>query len=87
MLTVTEGIEKAKEHLTLILPEIYGNLQLEELETPPFGSTWSFTFSGLSMVPDGRPTLSQLIGTRRVAKSVQIDSQTGDLLSVKNVAA
>ena len=86
-MTVPEAIEAAKGHLTVVLPELNDELQLEELETPPFKSTWRFTFS--TTLPNSAPatTLAQLVRGRRISKSVEIDSETGALLAVKNVAA
>lgn len=87
-MTVSEGVEVAKKHLVEILPTLSEDaLELEELETPPFGSTWRFTFTTmLSGVHDGT-ILSKVIASRRIAKSVEIDSQSGALLAVRNALA
>ena len=86
-MTVPEGIQIAKHHLTLVIPEISENLQLEELETPPFGSKWSFTFSSTPSSVEPVNSLAYLLKSKRITKSVEIDPETGSLLSVKNVAA
>ena len=87
-MTVPEAVEVAKKHLVSILPDLAGAyLQLEELEAPPYGSKWSFTFS--AMLPTGggpASTLSEVLRGRRVSKAVQLDSETGALISVKNAA-
>jgi hypothetical protein len=88
-MTVPEAVEVARQHLITILPEYAeANLQLEELETPPFSSKWSFTFSA-TKTGAARDTVSlaQIVRGRLVYKSVQIDSDTGALLSVKNASA
>ncbi len=87
-MTVPEAVDVAKKHLHTILPEFAGvNLQLEELETPPFGSKWRFTFSGVFPVPTNALSFSDIVRGRRISKSVEIDPETGDLLAVKNAAA
>ena len=87
-MTVPEAVEIAKKHLTDILPELAkADLQLEELETPPYGSRWSFTFSAILPVPAGAgATFSDVLRGRRVTKYVQVDTDTGALISVKNAA-
>jgi hypothetical protein len=86
-MTVPEAIDIAKRHLVSTLPEFSETSpQLEELETPPSGSKWKFTFSGSFPVsPDA--SLAQLLRGRRVSKLVEIDPETGDLLAVRNTAA
>ena len=86
-MTVPEAIDVAKEHLALVLPEYATTaVHLEELETPPFGSKWRFTFSMNLLTQGADLSLGQLVRSRRVSKSVEIDPQTGDLLAVKNAA-
>ncbi len=84
-MTVAEAIAKSKQHIGELLPELGANLQLEELETPPFGSKWRFTFSAILPSTSGA-NVSQLLKSRRVSKTVEIDSETGDLLALKNAA-
>jgi hypothetical protein len=90
MLQVKEAVEVAKQHLVSILPEYAsGNLQLEELEVPPFGTRWTFTFSAISpSAASGAATnLAEMLRGRRVVKSVEIEAESGQLVSVKNAAA
>lgn len=87
-MTVTEGVELAKKHLMEVLPELSGEaFRLEELETPPAGPRWRFTFSSMLPMPSGNPSLAEIIRGRRITKSVEIDPESGDLLAVKNAAA
>jgi hypothetical protein len=90
-MTVAEAVEIAKSHLTDVLPEFgKANVQLEELEAAPHHSKWSFTFSA-TLPPSSSSaygvSLAEALRGRRIAKSVEIDSDTGSLLSIKNVAA
>jgi hypothetical protein len=87
-MTVAEGVDVAKRHLSSIIPELSdAPLQLEELETPPYASTWRFTFSAVLQQQNDGQTLVQLLRSRRVSKLVEIDRETGFLLAVKNAAA
>ncbi len=89
-MTVPDAIEVAKKHLMSVLPDYAaGNLQLEELEVPPFGSRWRFTFSAISpSASSGAATnLAEMLRGRRVVKSVEIEAESGQLVSVKNAAA
>ena len=85
-MTVPEAIDVAKGHLAIVLPEFTGALQLEELETPPAGPKWRFTFSA-TLPTASNATLMQVLRGRRIEKTVEIDPETGALLAVKNVAA
>jgi hypothetical protein len=89
-MTVPEAVEVAKKHLVSVLPEYAsGNLLLEELEVPPFGSRWRFTFSAISpSASSGAATsLAEVLRGRRVVKAVEIEAESGQLVSVKNAAA
>jgi hypothetical protein len=86
-MTVAQGVEVAKKHLIEVLPDYASaNLQLEELEAPPFGSKWTFTFSATLPGPSNSyaSNLAEVIRGRRVSKIVQIDAEEGTLISVKN---
>ena len=86
-MTVSDAIEVARKHLVTVLPDYAkADLQLEELETPPFGSNWSFTFSATLPVSGGSyaANLAEVLRGRRVSKAVQIDAESGSLVSVKN---
>jgi hypothetical protein len=86
-MTVPEGMEVAKKHLEELFPELSkSEIQLEELEVPPFGNRWRFTFS-TTLPPKNANTLVQVMSQRRVTKLVEIDPQNGDLIAMKNVAA
>ena len=87
-MTVPEAVEVARQHLVTIIPEYAeANLQLEELETSPFSSKWSFTFSATkSGAANNTVSLAQVIRGRLVYKAVEIDSETGALLAVKNAS-
>jgi hypothetical protein len=89
-MTVPEAVEVAKHHLVSVLPEYAaGNLQLEELEVPPFGTRWTFTFSAVSPAASNGQAinLAEILRGRRVVKSVEIEAESGQLISVKNAAA
>lgn len=86
-MTVPDAIEVARNHLVTVLPDYAkADLQLEELETPPSGSRWSFTFSAILPATAGNyaANLAEVLRGRRVSKSVQIDAESGSLVSVKN---
>jgi len=87
-MTVTEGVELARQHLVSVLPDYeVSGLQLEELETPPAGAKWKFTFSTILPVrSDGGSSLAEILRGRRILKSVEIDSTEGALLSIKNAS-
>lgn len=87
-MTVPEAVDVAKKHLETVLPEFADAvLQLEELDTPPSGSKWRFTFSGTFPQSSRTMDLAEILRGRRVSKSVEIDRETGVLLAVKNAAA
>ncbi len=88
-MTVPEAIRVAKEQLAQVLPEFgRADVQLEELETAPYASTWRFTFS-VTLPPAGESAMSlqEMIRGRRLVKSVEVDAVTGNLIAVKNKAA
>ena len=87
-MTVPEAIQRSKDLLGSVIPELRpSDLQLEELETPPFSSRWRFTFSAILPInPSGTLSLPELMRGRRVSKAVEIDPETGDLISVKNAS-
>jgi hypothetical protein len=87
-MTVPEAIERAKQHLVTVLPEYAGvHLQLEELETPPSPSKWSFTFSAtFPLASNHASNLADVLRGRRISKSVQIDPESGALVAVKNAS-
>lgn len=87
-MTVLEGIEIAKKNLIEVLPEMaHGPLQLEELETPPYASRWRFTFSTILAPANTTGSLAEVLRSRRIAKQVEIDTESGSLVAVKNTAA
>ena len=87
-MTVPEAVELAKKHLVGVLPGFSeASLNLEELETPPYGTTWRFTFSALTAPSTTGFTLQDALRPRRIAKSVEIDRESGALLAVRNAAA
>lgn len=86
-MTVSEAVEKSKMYLTELRPELQNaDVQLEELETPPNNTKWTFTFSAIPELPT-ESSWGKILRSTRISKSVQIDSQTGELLSIKNAAA
>ena len=86
-MTVPEAVSLAKTRLAKVMPTFSADaLQLEELETPPFGNKWRFTFVAMLPAMSGS-SLAEIARGRRIAKTVEIDSETGDLLAVKNAAA
>ena len=87
-MTVQEGIEIARKNLIEVLPEMAASpLQLEELETPPYGSRWRFTFSTTLTPSHPNSSLAEVLRSRRVSKQVEIDTETGLLVALKNAAA
>jgi hypothetical protein len=87
-MTVPEAIDIAKHHLSTTLPEFSDTpVQLEELETPPYGSKWRFTFSASLPVTGNAINFAEVMRGRRISKSVEIDPSDGALLAVKNAVA
>ncbi len=86
-MTIPEGVEVAKKSLSELLPDIDDTWQLEELETPPYGTNWRFTFTATVNPNTPATGLAAILRSRRVAKQVEIDSQSGSLISIKNAAA
>lgn len=87
-MTVQEGIEIARRNLLEVLPEMANSpLQLEEFETPPFASRWRFTFSTTMSPLHPASSLAEVLRSRRISKQVEIDTETGSLVALKNSAA
>ncbi|MGC2621557.1 MAG: hypothetical protein WA414_21110, partial [Acidobacteriaceae bacterium] len=88
-MTVQEAVGKAKDYLREILPE-YSNAewQLEELETPTHRGSWIFTFSAASeKKPSHAMSIQDYLRPYRVTKVIEVDSDTGDLIAIRNKAA
>jgi hypothetical protein len=88
-MTAQDAAERAKVYLKEVLPE-YANAEwhLEELETTVGKRTWLFTFSATS--ENKHPvdmSLEDFLRPYRVTKQVEVDSETGDLLAIRNKAA
>jgi len=76
-----EAIQAARVHLLEFLPEAARSLRLEEIERE--GPYWAITFSiGNSDVLAAGP-----FGFGRVAKTISIDAETGEFVSLKQRAA
>ena len=88
-MTVQEAIAKAKEHLAITLPEFAGaEWRLEEIETAARRPTWLLTFTASTdRKTSSDMTLADFIRPFRVSKVVELDSETGDLLAIRNKAA
>jgi len=88
-MTISEAASKAKEHLVEVMPQLENDtLRLEELETPPHGTRWRFVFSATPTVTrETSSILSAITSSRRVAKSVEIESTDGSLVAVRNAVA
>lgn len=89
-MTIPEAVEVAKQHLVSVMPDYAASsLQLEELEVPPFGTRWTFTFSAVSpSASNGQGiNLAEILRGRRMVKSVEIESESGQLVAVKNAVA
>ncbi len=88
-MTVPEAIQVAKKHLVEIMPDLASaEIELEELETPPHGSKWRFTFTAVQPFDYERDApLRRLLKSRRSTKSVEVDSTDGSLLAIRNQAA
>ncbi len=86
-MTIAAAVEVARTYLTEMFPEFERDtMQLEEIETPPDGKTWSFTFS-VFLPPAQGDSLADLLRGRRLTKAVEVDRADGSLLSVRNKAA
>lgn len=85
MLDVKDAVSKAKEEIEMLFPDFAGSdLRLEEAETPLSVGRWRFTFS--AAVPDetvGGNSLADLIRPRRMRKAVELDPDSGLLVSIK----
>ena len=87
-MTIPEGVEVAKRTLSELLPDVdETSWRLEELETPPYGTNWRFTFSAIVDPANPASSLAAVLRSRRITKQVEIDTQSGSLISMKNVAA
>jgi hypothetical protein len=89
-MTIAEAVTIARDHLISAIPELANaNPQIEELEVPPFKTTWRFTFSGILPNTEASTSYSlvEALRGRRVIKSVEIDASSGTLLAIKNLAA
>ena len=90
-MTVPEAIQIAKKHIVEVMPDLVSAdaaIELDELETPPHGSKWRFTFTVVQPL-DAKPdsSLMQLLRSRRSTKSVEVDSADGSLIAIRNQAA
>ncbi len=85
MLEVKDAVTKAKEEIAGLFPEFANrDLRLEEVETPPAERRWRFTFS--ASVPEEESTgnaLADLLRARRIRKAVELDPESGFLISIK----
>jgi hypothetical protein len=87
-MTVSEAAETAKKHLKALLPELASaDVRLEELEVPPYANRWRFTFSATIPTPVGASLTQVLTSRGRISKLIEMDPETGDLISMKNAAA
>ena len=85
MLKAKEAVERAMEHLLELSPEMT-DLRMEEIV--PFGNNWRITFSGTPPpLPDGSGNVAYLLQPRRIYKVVEVDSSSGDFVSLRNPAA
>jgi len=88
-MTVPEAIVIAKNHLVEVMPDLASaSIELDELETPPHGSKWRFTFTAVQpLVTEPDMSLRELLRPRRSTKSVEVDSSDGSLIAIRNQAA
>ena len=85
-MTIPEAVAVSRKHLIELLPELRDTeIRLEELDVPPYGNKWKFTFSAVSSPV--ATTLGAVLRSVRVTKSVEIDPEDGSLLSMRNAAA
>lgn len=88
MITVQEATDAAKKYLTESFPEFAeSGLRLEEIESPLKGGLWTFTFSAAIPGESGGNSLLDALRPRRWQKLVQVESDSGILVAVKNKAA
>jgi hypothetical protein len=88
-MTIPEAIQIARKHLVDVMPDLASaEIELEELETPPHGSKWRFTFTAIQPL-DAKPDMAlyELLKSRRSTKSVEIESSDGSLVAIRNQAA
>lgn len=87
-MTIPEAIERARHHLVEVIPDLdQSSVELEELETPPDGSAWRFTFTANRAVDPNDISLQTLLRTRRSSKLVELRSKDGALIAIRNKAA
>ena len=79
-ITMKQAIAAAEKHLAELFPEAAETLRFEEIER--HGTSLAITFSMTSS-----STFGGEFGLGRVAKVIAVDSETGDLISVKQRAA
>lgn len=80
MINVKEATEKAKEHLTVFFPEAE-EIQLEEVELTTDKAFWLITLSYAGV--SNSVASSLLVGKSMRYKIFKLDSETGEVLSMK----
>ncbi|WP_198152136.1 hypothetical protein [Granulicella tundricola] len=87
-MTIPEAVEIAKKHLVEVMPDLASStIELDELETPPSGSAWRFTFTAIRPSDPNNSNVLELLRSRRSTKSVEVNSVDGSLLAIRNRAA
>ncbi len=84
MLEVKEAVTKAKEEIIALFPDFATHdLRLEEAETPLSAARWRFTFSAAVAEEPSGNTLADLVRPRRKRKTVELQADSGELMSIK----
>ena len=87
-MTVQEGADRARQELVDLFPNLQdADVRLEEAEVPPAGPRWSFTFSAVLPKRDGNDESDRvewLLRPLRQTKAVEINSDTGELIAIRN---
>lgn len=81
MIDLKQASENALAFVEKIYPE-NGDFQVEEIETTEDGKYWLITI-GMYDFKDVKGTLAALVTKPRKYKSVQIDKENGDVISMK----
>jgi hypothetical protein len=84
MLEVKDAVSKAKEEIEGLFPDFATrDLRLEEVETPLSERRWRFTFSAAVPEESIGNGLADLLRARRMRKAVELDPDSGLLISIK----
>jgi len=86
MLNMQQAVERAKAQIGLLFPQFpVAELRLEEAETPLSLGKWRFVFSAPTPLEaeESSSPLASILRATRTRRVVELEPETGDLLSIK----